>query len=335
MRSFFIATQRFGVLLIFLCILLIIGCQPQQTSPPPDEIIVQLKWVHQAQFAGFYVAQEEGYYAKENIKVSFLEGGPGIDIIGRVYNEEVDFGVSTPEQILLNHSLGKGTIAIGTTYRRNPFVLVSLASSGIKHPRDLLGKKIAIGNIDGHIQLEAMMERLNLDMSQVNIIPYAFDLTPFYNGEVDVVPAFAAGSFINLRQERQDFNLIWPSDYGIHMYSDTIITNEHLLTTNPDLVTRFLRATLRGHRKVVEDTETAVSASLKYAHTADPDIQAQMVAASLPLIHTGEDQIGWMRPEIWVAMHDLLFKQGFLSEPVNVEDAYTLQFLEAVYGQNP
>ena len=62
---------------------------------------MQLKWVHQAQFAGFYMAQEKGYYAQENIKVTFLEGGQGIDIAQRVVSGQADFGVLTPEFILV------------------------------------------------------------------------------------------------------------------------------------------------------------------------------------------------------------------------------------------
>jgi NitT/TauT family transport system substrate-binding protein len=324
--------HRIGLLTV---IFFLIGCQSPPNSPPTDQVTVQLKWVHQAQFAGFYVAQEAGYYAEENINVSFLEGGPGINILERVHAGEVDFGVSAPEQIMFEHYHGHPTRAIATTYRRNPFVLVTLSSSNIRHPKDLIGKTLAIGNIDGALQVEAMLENLNLDSSQIDVLPYQFDLAPFYEGEIDVVPAFAAGSLILMQQERQDFNLIWPGDYGIHMYSDTIVANNEILSSNPDLVTRFLRATLRGHRKAVEDAETAVSASLKYTGDVDPNVQSQMVAASQPLIHTGEDQIGWMRPEIWTEMHALLLEQVFLPEPINVEDLYTLTFLEAVYGKTP
>ena len=325
----------FRRIIFLVSLLFLMGCQPPQKIPPTDKVTVHLKWVHQAQFAGFYVAQEEGYYAEENIDVSFLEGGPGINIVERVHAGEADFGVTSPEQIMFEQYHGHPVTAIATTYRRNPFVLVTLSSSNIKHPEDLIGKKLAIGNIDGVMQVEAMLENLNLDSSQITILPYQFDLAPFYAGEIDVVPAFAAGSLILMQQERQDFNLIWPADYGIHIYSDTIITNEHILSSNPDLVTRFLRATLRGHRKAVEDAETAVSASLKYTGDVDPNVQTQMVAASQPLIHTGEDQIGWMRPEIWDEMHALLLEQGFLPEPIQVEDVYTLSFLKSVYGDSP
>ncbi len=86
---------------IVLSGLLIFGCGRSQPPKAPDEVKLQLKWLHQAQFAGFYMAQEKGYYAKENIKVTFLEGGQDVDIAGSVISGKADFGVVSPEEILI------------------------------------------------------------------------------------------------------------------------------------------------------------------------------------------------------------------------------------------
>ena len=81
--------------------LLLAGCgAPIETTPEPTNVNVQLKWLHQAQFAGFYVAQAQGLYAQEGLAVNFLEGGPGIDIAERVLSGEADFGVIAPEKLL-------------------------------------------------------------------------------------------------------------------------------------------------------------------------------------------------------------------------------------------
>ena len=71
---------------------------------------------------------------------------------------------------------------------------------------------------------------------------------------------------------------------------------------------------------------------LKYAKEADAELQTQMMEASLLLVHTGEDQIGWMRAEVWQGMQDTLLEQGLLDGPVDVEDVYTIEFLQKVYG---
>ena len=86
--------------LLLLAVPLLTACPSQKVEKPPDKVTLQLAWVHQAQFAGFYLAQERGYYAKENIKVALIEGGPGIDVIEKVVTGQADFGVDAPMAIL-------------------------------------------------------------------------------------------------------------------------------------------------------------------------------------------------------------------------------------------
>ncbi len=319
--------------LLLLAVALLAACQPQEVEKPPEEVSVQLKWVHQAQFAGFYLAQERGYYADENVEVTLVEGGPGIDVLEQVATGGADFGVHAPDAILMRRSQEEPIVAIATIYRRSPMVFASLPTSGIERPTDFLGRSVAVvGVIEFELQLEAMIEKLGLDIHQIQIVPHSYDLTPLYNGEVDSIGVYSTGGLIRAHQAGHELNLIWPSDYGVHMYADTLITTDQLIGENPELVTRFLRATLRGWREAIEDTEAAVEITLKYAREADAELQTQMMEASLPLIHTGQDHIGWMRAEVWQGMHDILLEQGLLDEPVDVDKVYTMEFLQKTYG---
>ncbi|MBU4258475.1 MAG: ABC transporter substrate-binding protein [Desulfobacteraceae bacterium] len=330
--------------LLFLAIFLLAACGPQEVKKPPDKVSVQLKWVHQAQSAGFYLAQEKGYYAEENIAATFLEGGPGIDNIEKVVTGGADFGVEAPMGILLRRSQGKPVVAIAAIYQRNPTVFVSLADSGITRPPDFLGRTVAVSDVEGRVLLKtmmkrygkiyfkAMMEKLDLDIHQVTIVPYQYDFSAFYSGEADVTEAYANGGLIRIRQKGYNVNLIWPGDYGVHVYGDTLITTDEMIAENPDLVTRFLRATLRGWREAIEDPEAAVAITMKYAREKDSELQTRMMDASVPLIHTGEDQIGWMRAGVWERTHQLLLEEELLTGPVDPDKAYTMEFLQRIYG---
>lgn len=324
--------RRFIVLFVAGSLLLT-GCQTNgRSAAEATPVGLRLKWLHQAQFAGFYAAEQAGYFAEEGLRVTLLEGGPGINSIESVVSGEADFGVAGPELILQERSKGTPIQAIATTYRRNPFILVALAESGISKPEDLIGKRVAIGGNTGELQVRAMMNFLGLDYSQVEVVPFSLDLAPFYAGEIDVVPAFSAGSLIPMQNSGREFNYIWPDDYGIHFYSDTIFATEKTIAERPELVSSFLRAVLRGHRMAVENPEKALEYSLVYLKDADPDVQSQMIAASMPLINTGEDELGWMEPKIWASMYEKLLAQGFLTDELDVQDAYTLEFLRSIYS---
>ena len=314
--------------------LLLFGCGVSQPPKTPDEVKLQLKWMHLPQFAGFYMAQEKGYYAKENIKVTFLEGGQGINNVLNVTSGKADFGVLSPEDILMKRSQGESLTSLATIYRRSAVVFVAMADSGIVRPSDFIGKTVAIRyeQKDFDLRFYAMMKKLGLGSAKLKIVNYDPDYVAFYKGEVDVTAAYATTGLIKMRQKGLKLNLIWPSDYGIHFYSDTLATTDRLILEKPDLVTRFLRASLKGWQDAIEDYRQAVTVTLKYSQIKDPGLQTAMMEAMLPLVHTGEDHIGWMKPEVWQGMYQMLLEQRLLARPFEIDQAYTLRFLKEIYG---
>ena len=159
-------------------------------------------------------------------------------------------------------------------------------------------------------QFQALIKKLNLNPSRIKLVAYDPDYVDFYERKVDVTAAFLTGGVIKMRQKGYKLNLIWPGDYGVRFYSDTLVTNERLIAQKPELVTRFLRATLKGWREAVGDPEGAATVTLKYAQIKDLKFQKAMMEALLPLVHTGEDQIGWMKAEEWERMHRILLEAG-------------------------
>ena len=312
------------------------ACGPRAVKQPPDQVTVQLKWVHQAQAAGLYLAQEKGYYAEENLEVSFVEGGSEVDILAQIINGAADFCVAAPEGILIERAQGNLVVALATIFRRSPVVYASLASSGIQRPADLLGRTASVvGPIEVEVQFRAMMAKLGLDISQVKLVPHIYEFNAVTQGDVESVAVYSTGGLIRLRQLGYPLNVIWPGDYGVHMYADTLATTDQMVADHPDLVTRFVRASLRGWNEAVGDPDAAVEATMAYAKEADPEIQKEMMVASVPLIYTGDDQIGWMRDEVWRGMHDMLLEEGLLSAPVDLTQVYTLRFLQEIYGGKP
>jgi NitT/TauT family transport system substrate-binding protein len=323
-------------LLLFFAVL--ISCSKQAEKTPPDELTVQLKWFHQAQFAGFYVARDNGYYTGENLKVRFLEGGPGVDAAQSVVSGLADFAVVAPEDVLIKRSQGDPVTAIAAIYRRSAVVFVSMADSGITRPFDFMGKRVAVAGPAGAIrdsefQFYALMRKLKLDISGMELVPYDPEYADFFKGKVDVTPAYLTGGVIRMRQQGAKLNLVWPGDYGVRFYSDTLMTSGQMIAQKAAVVTRFLRATLKGWREAIGDPEAAVTVTLKYVRSPDADLQKAMMEALLPLVHTGEDHIGWMKAEDWNEMHQVLLDEGILAAPMqDLSKAYTMRFLEEVYG---
>jgi NitT/TauT family transport system substrate-binding protein len=291
--------------------------------------------VHQAQFAGFYLAQEKGYFSLENIEVTFLEGGQGINPIDSLLSGEADFSVVSPEDLLIKRSQGAPLIAIAAIYRRSAVVFAAKAYSGIVNPTNFSGKTIALkgsGISDFELQFYAMMKKLKIDHSEIRIVTYDPQYTAFYEGDVDITPTYCTGGLIRMRERGIDPNLIWPNDYGLRFYSDILVTTEKMVEEKADLATRFMRASIRGWQDAVGDCEQAVASILKYARIKNQKLQTAMMEASLPLIHTGTGNIGTMDPEIWQEMYIILKEKDLLASSFDVKKAYDMRFLNKIYG---
>lgn len=316
---------------ILLCFFLW-GCNTSVELQEPDKVKVQLKFSHQAQFAGLYVAVEKGYFKDENLEVEFIEGGRGIDLISPVAAGDVDFGIASSDHILISRTEGAKVRAIAAIYRRSAAVFVAKAGSGIKRPHDMLGKKVAVYSKNAkeyEYELRAMLKKLDIDIEQMKLVDLDHKYEKFINDEVDVTGAYVTGGALRLSSQGVELNYIWPIDYGIDFYSDTFFTSDTLLQNNPDLVQRFLRASLKGWDYAIRHSVEAVEITMNYAAIKDISLQMKMMEAQHPLIYTGENSIGWMQRRVWEGMHDILFEQEVIATPLeDISSAYTNQFVE-------
>jgi NitT/TauT family transport system substrate-binding protein len=314
-----------------ICLAVLPGaCAPPPTPPALIPITVQLAWTHQAQFAGMYAADQKGYYAAEGLDVNLVQGGANIDKLAPVLDGTAQFSTASADELILARSEGKPLQAVATIFRRSPAVFISLAEKGITRPQDFVGKTISVpANI--LLSLRALMDKLGIAPDQYKIVTLPSDLTRFASGDPPVWGVYTIGFVVAIQKAGYKLNIIYPDDYGIHFYADTLFTTDNLISTNPDLVRRFLRATLKGWSYAVENPAEVPAMVQKYKPEADASIELARMTASLQLINTGEDYIGWMKPEVWTYMEQTLRAQGIVTAPLDVPQVYTMQFLEEIY----
>ena len=308
------------------------ACAPAASTAALTPVTVQLSWLHQAQFAGLYAAAQQGYYQDEGLEVSFVEGGPEVDFIEPVAAGRAQFGMAQPADLILARAAGKPVKSVAVIFRRSPIVFFSLADSDITRPRDFIGRKIRSAvTIDQ--TLAAMMSKQGIPPDQYEVVYLPSDVKQFASGEVPVWGGFINAFVLEVQKAGHKINIISPDDYGIHFYGDVLITNDKLIAENPDLVQRFVRASLKGWTYALENPEVIGRFVQAYNPAADADLESEKMTASIPLVNTGEDHIGWMKLETWSTMAETLRAQDALKGSLKVEDVYTMQFLEEMYSK--
>jgi len=234
--------------------------------------------------------------------------------------------------LILARAAGKPVRGIAVIFRRSPIVFFSLQDSGIHRPQDFIGRKVRT-TVTVDRTLQAMMAKEGISQDQYQRVYLPSDIGQFATGDVPVWSGFINVFVLEVQRAGYKINIISPDDYGVHFYGDTLVTTDSLIENNPGLVQRFLRATLMGWAYALENPESIGTYIGKYTPDVTPKLEADKLIASIPLVNTGEDHIGWMQPDTWNAMAQTLHTQGDLKQPLKVDDVYTMQFLEEMYGK--
>lgn len=304
---------------------------------PIQEFNLKLKWLHQAQFAGNYVANEKGFYKDEGLKINILPFSFDDPTIKSVSEGRETFGITGADELVLARSKGVPIKAIAVIYKINPVTAYSLPNSGITKPQDFVGKTVGIERagdgteINVGILYSAMMAKLGIDRSKIKEITIGYDAKELLSGKTDISTGYIINEPNEVKEKLGDVNTILMADYGVNMYADVIFVTENTIKNKPEVVERFLRATLKGWQYAIEHEDEAVDMTLVYAKDSNKKHQAYMLKASVPLIHTGSSKLGWMEAKRWDELQNILLDQKILSKPISITDAYTMQFLQKIY----
>ena len=310
-----------------MLVLLISGCIEE--SKELNDVSVNLKWLHQAQFAGNYVAEAKGYYKDEGINISILRGGVDSPAIARVLSGEADFGIAGADDLIVSIDNGEPIKAIAAIYKLSPVVYFSLSESNITTPYDFVNKTIGIKPGTGtDYSYIAMLGKLNINRSEITEVDVGYDLSLLYNGDVAVWPGFRINEPHVAEQAGYNVSLIRPEDWGVIMYADVLFTTLDFIDENPEIVEGFVKATLKGWEYAIENEEETIDITMNYVEDDNREHQEFMLSESIPLIHTGTSKLGYMKQEIWESIINILILNEVISTEPSIESIYTNEFIE-------
>ncbi|ACY13912.1 ABC transporter substrate-binding protein [Haliangium ochraceum] len=310
----------------------VLGVSCKNSSSGPRELTLGLSWVHQAQFAGPYYADQKGLYEQEGLHVTFVPASIDHDPLDRFLAGEYDFVIAQPDGLIKARAQGHKVSAIAATYRIHPEEFLALADADIKTPEDFRGKKIGVSYSERLI-LKAMLRRAGMKLDEVEIVARQQGLESILSGDVDVQAGWVTNEGLAAEQRGIEVKRIVPYDHGVTFYADLYAVRDSLIVKEPELVEKFLRATMRGWAMALQDADANSRLALHYDPTLDAAHQQRILRASAPLIHTGADQIGWMHPAPWEDMIETVAAEENLSTRPELGELFTLHFLREIYDQ--
>ena len=298
-----------------------------------EKVVMRASWTAKAEDAPFWLALDKGYYKDQGLDVQYLAGTGSGNTVKTVASKTDTFGYADGTTMAQAMADGTPTRAIAGILQRNPIGMA--VRPEIKSPKDLVGKTLITTAASGPAQLfPVFAQGAGIDPSKVKVADVAANAqaSSFLAGKGDAVSVFVNNDVQVLQAQAGagKFNVFNYSDYGVDVLNMVIFAHNDTIQQKPDVVRRFLAATMHGYRDMIADPKAAADDFMKHNPTYDRAVLDGQLKATLPLFHsdaTKDKPLGFMADSDWTSTLDVLQKYAKLAKRLPNNDYYTNQFL--------
>ena len=303
-------------------------------------LTVQLSLIKNAEFAGEFFADSEGYFADAGFSSVTLNAGPGATE-SIVLSGGADFGLSNAVSVGQVVAEEDAPLKIvGTTFQKNPFTILSLADAGdIATPEDLVGKRIGVQAGPNEALFDALLAVNDIDPSQVTKVPVEYDPSSLVNGEVDGFLAYVTNESITVEAEGHAVTNLLFADNGLPFVAESVVTTDEMIANEPEKVKAFLQAEILGWKDAIVDLEGGARLAVEeYGADLELDLDKEIAQATIQaetLIVTDETKENGL-----FTISDALIEQNMQTLAaagieLEAEDLFDLSLLTELLEEQP
>jgi ABC-type nitrate/sulfonate/bicarbonate transport system substrate-binding protein/HAMP domain-containing protein len=277
-----------------------------------DKVSLQLKWLHQFQFAGYYAALEHRFYRDAGLDVEIREGGPNVDAMRAVQQGKVDFGVCTTS-VLLEKPSAPRVVVLGVIFQHSPAVILVPSRARISALSDLKGHRLM--DTPGSDDLAAMLKRAGVDYTSLPRVQHNGDPRDLVDGKADAMVAYSTNEPFLLNSLGLPYQTFSPRAYGFDFYGDNLCTSAEQIKAHPDRTRAFLAASLKGWDYALAHKEETVDLILKrYSQQKPRDALLFEATQSEALIQPHLIRLGSQTAERWQSIANSYRDLGMLTD---------------------
>jgi NitT/TauT family transport system substrate-binding protein len=319
--------RTFSVGILGICLVLG-GCRKQPASSGLTPVTLQTDWYPQPEHGGFYDAQIRGYYKDEGLDVTILPGGPYVNNDQQVSVGVAQFGMSSSDHVL--EALGNGVplVAVAATMQHDPQAIMVHQDSPVHSFQDLDGHAVAV-RLGGSTWFEFLVKRYQL--RNVREIPATYSVANFLQDPGYIQQIFVTSEPFFARQAGVPVRTLLISQAGYDPYR-AFITSRSFLQQHPEIVAKFVRASLRGWRDYLVHPDD-INAAIAELNPAMSVPQMKFSYEALRDQHfiigdaTNGADLGRFDPARWTSMYQQLLDLKVIQKPFDPTIAYTMRFM--------
>ncbi len=220
-----------------------------------QKVSIQLDWLHQFQFAGYYIAKEKGFYKQRGLDVTIKEFNFDVDLLKSVLNQESTYAVGK-SSLILDKINGADIVSLAAIYQHSPMVLLTRKDSLIQTPKELYRKKVMLTpDARMAVAIHSMIVSQGIKLEDVKFEPHSFKLDDLISGKTDAMGCYLSNEPFLLQEKGVDFNILDPRDYGFDFYGGLLFTSQKEVTNHPTRTHNFHMATMEGWKYAFENIQ--------------------------------------------------------------------------------
>jgi len=299
-----------------------------------DAVIMRLNFSPWGMHAAYFGGRTQGYYKDEAIDLELRppsQGQMGELLVGTGREQ---FGITNADSLIKARASGVPVVAIMADQPDNPYSVITLKKSGIDTPAKLKGKKISWFQALERGLLDPVIQSAGLTREDVELVTVArgAEVQLLVAGQVDALFGYSFGQALTLEQRGFPVNVMPIRDYGVKMYGTVIYTSEALLKSNPELVKRFLRATIKGFIFAHGNAEAAVKEVIAHAPDRELSLETKKLLIIFMLYNVADyaERFGQMTDAKWQSSVELLAKGGDLARSPVPSEMYSNAVLDSL-----
>ena len=291
---------------------------------PQRVVTLLLGYRPDVQFAPFYVAQQEGFYADAGLEVR-IEHRQAPDVQRLVADGQAEFGVADATDVMIARTSGIPIRYVSTLYASFPVALIGEAGAVPSDPSGLAGSSIGTPGRFGSSwhALLALLDAGGLTEDDVTIreYPQFNQVDGLSNGDVDLITGFRNNEPLRLEARGMDVGMLTVDD-AAPLPGPGIIAGDELLEGDPDLVRAFIRATAAAQEAVIEDPDRGYAAAEREVATIseDPEVARAVLDSTVELWEGEAFGAGAIDEELWAQAHETMRRLGFIDGSVAVDE---------------
>ncbi|XOB61698.1 ABC transporter substrate-binding protein [Campylobacterota bacterium DY0563] len=239
-----------------------------------EKISIQLDWLHQFQFAGYYVAKEKGYYKNQNLDVLIKEYTFNKNVVDDILNKKSDYGVGK-SSLIIDRLENKKVILLNAIYQTSPMVLITRKESNITKPSELKNKKVMLtSDARSAASINSMIMSQGLELEDINFQKHSFNLDDLIDGKTDAMGCYLSNEPYILEKRDILYNILNPSDYGFDFYGGIFFTSEDELHKHSNRVRKVYKATMRGWEYAFNNIEETAKLIFEKYNTQNKSLES-------------------------------------------------------------